>query len=572
MFSEKEIGTCSLYEFIYSFRDLVQSPFPEITSQNAIDALKKIKEIKNEISTDELFKTDEGYAYGQIIANNYIFIKFWYIPELLEVSKVIPLPGWKEGVSGSIIGGYNVGINTYSDIKKRNSTIQAIVYLTSKDIQKKYFINNNYFSPIISVYDEEEMCSKINCSFFKSIQLISRPIMKSTNYNSYSEKFQKYIYTYIYGNDTAEHALKKVDDITKIYYISIKTDETVVGLILFIITIVLIAMILGSSIFLYLKKFKPFLTFLPNDFWYILIFGLVLTLCNILTELGKVSVLKCHLKVFILSISSSLYIIPILYKLMVNFPEKDFILSEWIKAHRYIYLFIYVIIDIVTNGLLIAAPFSVKNVINEGGQNYQTCEIGNFFGNLMIGSIVLTKALIIFQLAFLIFIEWNIINLHNYLRMLTVIIYVNCLIFVELVIIHLVHIRNYTFYYVIKESSYMFLVVANYFLIYGYRVLLPARKRDEKAELFDKAVNYLFSYDIKKSTLMFNDNEITNSELILSSPSSPSHRNPNSNSTFLSTMSQKMVDYHYTRSINQQEPINNDIFITIQKLQENNIL
>ncbi|ORX83237.1 hypothetical protein BCR32DRAFT_267123 [Anaeromyces robustus] len=50
-FPNHEGGMCSTYEFIYSFRDSVNSSFPGLTSQIAINALDKIKEIKNEIST-----------------------------------------------------------------------------------------------------------------------------------------------------------------------------------------------------------------------------------------------------------------------------------------------------------------------------------------------------------------------------------------------------------------------------------------------------------------------------------------------------------------------------------------
>ena len=46
-----EQGFCSIYEFIYSFRESKESPFPELTSQTAIDALKFLKKIKEEISS-----------------------------------------------------------------------------------------------------------------------------------------------------------------------------------------------------------------------------------------------------------------------------------------------------------------------------------------------------------------------------------------------------------------------------------------------------------------------------------------------------------------------------------------
>jgi len=41
----------SAYEFIYSYRDTYESSFPEITSQTSINALEKIKQIKELISS-----------------------------------------------------------------------------------------------------------------------------------------------------------------------------------------------------------------------------------------------------------------------------------------------------------------------------------------------------------------------------------------------------------------------------------------------------------------------------------------------------------------------------------------
>jgi len=45
---------CSLYQLIYSYRDTVDSEIPEFTSQNAKDALNKILEIRDEISSSNL--------------------------------------------------------------------------------------------------------------------------------------------------------------------------------------------------------------------------------------------------------------------------------------------------------------------------------------------------------------------------------------------------------------------------------------------------------------------------------------------------------------------------------------
>jgi len=38
---------CSIYEYLYSFRETVDSPMPDFNSERAIEALKKFNKIKN---------------------------------------------------------------------------------------------------------------------------------------------------------------------------------------------------------------------------------------------------------------------------------------------------------------------------------------------------------------------------------------------------------------------------------------------------------------------------------------------------------------------------------------------
>ncbi|KAL6635675.1 hypothetical protein U3516DRAFT_529780, partial [Neocallimastix sp. 'constans'] len=51
LFNDDEEGICSLYEFIYSCRESVNSPFPDLRSETAIKSLELIKYIKNEIAS-----------------------------------------------------------------------------------------------------------------------------------------------------------------------------------------------------------------------------------------------------------------------------------------------------------------------------------------------------------------------------------------------------------------------------------------------------------------------------------------------------------------------------------------
>jgi len=52
LFDNSEQGFVSIYELIYSFRNSTKDPFPDLKSKEAADALKMMKRLKDEISTD----------------------------------------------------------------------------------------------------------------------------------------------------------------------------------------------------------------------------------------------------------------------------------------------------------------------------------------------------------------------------------------------------------------------------------------------------------------------------------------------------------------------------------------
>lgn len=75
-----------------------------------------------------------------------LFFKFWNSRAFHDYYNYTILPGIKEGISGSVIGGHNVGINIYSNIKKRKEVVEVLKYITSKEMHKKYFIPNDILS------------------------------------------------------------------------------------------------------------------------------------------------------------------------------------------------------------------------------------------------------------------------------------------------------------------------------------------------------------------------------------------------------------------------------------------
>jgi len=138
-----EHGICSVYEFIYSCRESYESPFPELKSQTTINALKQLKKIKNEISSDEIFKENLEFTEDILNNGNALFFKY-YTSVLPYMAKDTPyvvslMPGLKEGISGSIMVGYNVGIDGSIKKEREESAIEFIRIMTTKEMQK-YFV------------------------------------------------------------------------------------------------------------------------------------------------------------------------------------------------------------------------------------------------------------------------------------------------------------------------------------------------------------------------------------------------------------------------------------------------
>ncbi|ORX84161.1 periplasmic binding protein-like II [Anaeromyces robustus] len=485
LYSNEEVGTCSLYDFIYSYRKSKDSPFPELTSQEAIDSLKMIKTLKNEIASDEIFTGYSEIFINPLFKQRFLFLKFWYMDVMREAMyEPFTPPGNKIGISGSAIGGYNVGINKYSSDTKKKASIKVIEYITSKDIQKKIITEKKLISAMTSLYDEEDICNVVDCEFFKSLQPIGRPITKMLDYNSYSEKFRNYIYEYLYGDKTPEEVLKRIDDITKTYYISLKTNDSSVGLIFFIVACIISTIILLSLIFLFFESYSKYFEILRSDFWVISMIGLILIIFSGFTELEGVTSMKCHLKVILISFGFTLHYIPILYTLNIHFPDNDNIL-EWFKKHPYPFLFIFIILDILLNCLLFIKPYDIQRISDIQSQNYN---------------------------------------------------------------IYYIQIRSYTFSFTLQELNHLTLATINCILLFGYRIVWGFLENKNKNLKMISKVNKKFidnCESVSKSCSDSNIGQIIQQESVNSPVSNKAEIASVSGRISFMT---KILSYHYQTS------------------------
>ena len=422
-----------------------------------------------------------------------------------------PLPGGKEGISTSSVDGYNVGINGLIENldERRDASLEVVKYITSREMQKYYFLNGLIVSAIPSLLDDEEICKLKDCEMYKNLQRLLETPHDFYDKDKYEEKYGNLATSYVFKNKDLSNVLNEIEDITKIYYVSLGSDNYYIGLIIVILVFIVSSLMLFSLIFTFIKKFQPFFKNLSKDSCFIIIVGIVLTLSSALTRIGVLSVIKCHLKILLTSVGFILYLVIILYELIINFPKKNK-LCNWIENHKYLFLSVFLLMDFIFNGLSMINPFTVTNRIIENGHNYQVCEFITSLGNSMIISLIFDKFAIFMVISILIFIEWNIEKIYYEVRFGLTIIYSNFLLVFIALIFDFAHFINYFTQFIIQECLVIFMSITSYIFLYGYRIFLALiHKQNMKLKSMNNINKSSFIIPPKKD-----ENNVTKSSII----------------------------------------------------------
>eukprot|EP00833_Pecoramyces_ruminatium_P001003 jgi/Orpsp1_1/1175035/evm.model.c7180000052379.1 len=546
LFDESEHGICSFYEFIYSCRDSENKPFPDIRSEASIKALNLMKKIKNEISSDDLFKSDFNYSFDLFFKNNLIFIKFWTIP--YPIYDLIPykaslLPGIKEGISGSSISGYNIGIDANLSKERLDASIEAFKYLTSKEMQKKFLNITNQITGITSIYDDEELCKNMyNCEIYKNIQPIRRFTSNIYSNSEFNNKVNHYFHKFLYGNQTASETLEQIDDITRIHFISIEIkDSKIYGIFLIILVIVFSIIMLLSLLFLRMRKYKVYFYYMNDDFWIISIFGLIMILSSCLTTLGPATTFKCQFRISLILVGYTLNLIPILYKFIINFPEKNKI-SEWIIFHKISYLLIFIMIDFILIILYSLNVYQVKDIIINEGKNYQVCRMNGIYGFIVLTfTFILFITFIVIMLLFC-YIEWNYKEIIYDVRNILYVIYSHIFSVLFLYFSKYIPFNNYIFSFVATNTFIFMTVISSYIFIYIYRISIHFKK--DKKEEVTLYINTIFNLGKRNNEEIYSSNIYTETNNDIKSSSNNEKSISNNNSSTNSNIFSKLINYH----------------------------
>ncbi|KAL6608384.1 periplasmic binding protein-like II [Neocallimastix sp. 'constans'] len=530
LFNNRESGTCTFYEFIYSFRKEVNDDYPEFPSKEAIEALEMMKRMKEEIGSDLVFKSSDDYTIEKLNNGKFIFLKYWYTPTFTNYN-VSAIPGGKDGISGSTIGGYNIGINDNIKYEKKVASAKVLTFITSKEIQKYMVMEKNLYSGIPSLYEDEEVCKVVDCKFFKSIQLTPRP--KMADYTSYSEKFRNALHKFLYGNKSAKEVLIEIKDITHIYTISLSLDDSSVGMVFFIICTTISVLMILSLLVLIKDKDKTYFEFLPYDFWILIVFGSVIILNTYLLGYGEKNSIKCNLVTLFISFGFTLNLVPVLYKLIINFPEPN-AKTQWVSRNRYLFLLIFITIDIVLFLLTFISPYSVKNKIINDGKNFQICHMDNGFGNFIVILIEVIKIIIAILILGMIFIEWSLENTYYDIRFITLAIYMNIVSEVLLIIFFYLKVNNYILIFELHTLFYILFSLSNYIFIYGFRLIWKFIKVDNEDDVYIKK--------FRENNIKISSTSPTFAHTTLTKNTSNHKFNPS-----VEKLSNRILSYHYMK-------------------------
>jgi len=537
-------GSVSFYEFINSFRESNGSPHPEITSKETIEALEKLKEIKNEIGED-IFKNSDFLEFEILTTTGKgLFINCLHMPSL-PIFKKTALPGRKKGVSGSVVIPTNIAVSNYIDKARKKAAMEFMKFIASKETHKKYIISKYMFSSITEMYDDDEVCKEIECDMIKSIYPFSfvNNDVKLFGDDAYHIKYRERLFDYLYNDRPLLEVLKSIEDITKVYTFLFKMDNSNIGLIIFIVFLIFSISTVLSLSFIFIKKLKKKFIFLSRDLWVITTMGSLMIMCSIITLYSDVTDFKCHLRITLINVGFVLSICPPLYKLITNFPENNKI-SLWFEKNKYIFILIVMIFTMSLNGLFAISSYDIQDLTTSAEKNFKKCAMTNIFGNLIYYIMQVYTILIIVISLLLIYMEWSLEDTYLDINFLSTALFMDILSIILLNIIEKVKFKDYVLYNLLLATNILIFSGFNQLFIYFVRIL-PLFKTNSEVEESNKILKELLNSDLHGSKNFSYTTSNYNSESTDNSKSSKTtDKNKSIENSKLTKITQKIMYYH----------------------------
>jgi ABC-type glycerol-3-phosphate transport system substrate-binding protein len=489
-FQNSEILVPSTMEYLYSFRDTIDSPLPNFNSENAHRAFKKLLEIKEKVSSNDSFRLSEDKIVPLLISRKVIFGRFWNVP-LSGLYTISRLPGEKKGISASWINGYYLLMNKYITEEKKEAVARVIEFTLSKNIQKMILLKYMKISGSDVLFQDEDLCKQFDCDFYHSLQFLSREAETASEQTDYNSKFINYVYNYIYNGADLDETLQNLEYMAFTYSIEY---GSIYGIISIVLTLFLFVLIMGSFSLMLMKKFNYFLGVFDKDFWFVCLLGLSSSLMSNFCLVGDITEFKCNIRMVILYISISLYLYTFFIKLLICFPKRNKY-SEFFNNHCHLVLLTLFITDIMCIiPFLVLSPYKVNLVVIEDGMNYNMCSLWNKIYYLYFVFIMGYKFLIILAIGFLTFIEWNMEGIYRSIRNISSILTLNILFLVIICVLFIIDFQNIYYYFILNIGFELLFAFTNYFMLIFLKIY------HERTKVDDKDINIINSRKISTNT------------------------------------------------------------------------
>jgi len=415
------------------------------------------------------------------------------------------LPGYKNGVSGTIVIGVNIAISKYSTEEKKRAAAEFLKFISTKENRKKFIINRGVYSYVNELYDDEEVCSVINCNVIKGAEPLSSIDSDIDDFsnNNYIEKYMNSFYEYLFNDKNLNSVIEKIDNLLAVHSLSLESSSFCYLAVFILIIYLLLSTVMASSL-VFLKKMKSKFKFLSNDFWIISVVGTIIFMSSVLAYLGKVTPFKCHIHRFLMSTGFILNLTPILIKLIIEYPEENSF-TKWIKqkpTNKYIYLIVMPLINLILNGILILSPFDVDIVNVEDGENFMICVQQKAAGYINILLILLIQLFILISFSFLIYKEKNIEEIATDIKFLIGNLFIMILCFILYTIMNMVIIHNFHIYMGIFACIIFVDSLSIFFFTYAFRIFLIFtynKEAEEENSIIKKITNNTKNMESSKS-------------------------------------------------------------------------
>jgi len=484
-----------------------------------------------------------------MITENMVFVNFYSSARMPNYT-ISALPGKKPGINGSIIGGFNLGINKNIIDERKNASIEVLKYIFSENFQKEIIVKKlKLITALNTLYDDYECCNNINCEMMKETQFYFRPSSTMKDYEYFSKRFLQNFNDFLNGLITAKEMAKEIVDINKIYFLTMKST---LGKILLAFLLMVFCCLVVSVLLIFIPKYKDkYFKFLSTDLWLIYILGSLLLLFSIFEYYNIPTKKKCAERHVFMEMGYSLIYITILHKLICNFPRRNKF-SIWIKNNQYIYVAVLLSVQIL---LLVISVVSNLHTIKEinfytDNKNFYVCSYTNAVGKWLSMIQTAYNLILFFTICFLVFLEWNLSETFYDLRYFSLFLFINGLNQLLIIIFHFLNIN----YYILYNLLYMFIhftsILMSHTYIFFVRMFLMAAYEKFKSSEENKMSIYVQN----------NKFSATNSPKTLDSYSNPSNKssNPSKNSnsklsvresTNSTSFKANFIRYHYQTSI-----------------------